>query len=243
MSLGAGSDTRYFRLRRANKHTNFAYHELDFKENNLNKIDRLQSPACVQAVRTLCNIDLSAAQIKGGTLALGDFNIHAIDLRQLTGEADWLDKTLPTLLISECCLIYLSPEESDAVLNYFSNQLWHVPVAVVIYEPFRSDDSFGRTMLRNLLTRGIVLQTIEKYSNEAEQRQRLTQRKLQARSADTNFIWENWISSSEKTRVDNLEWMDEIEEFVLLAKHYCITWGWRGFVNDELWQQLPSNKA
>lgn len=242
VSLGAGSDTRYFRLRQAGKHKDFVYHELDFRENNASKIARLQSPSCAQAVQSLCNIDLNSAQVRDGELILHDYNIHAVDLRQISGNTGWLDKSLPTLLISECCLIYLKPDEADAVLDHFAEQLPDVPLAIVIYEPFRSNDAFGQTMSRNLLTRGIVLQTIEKYSDEAQQRQRLKQRKLEARSADTNRIWNSWISDDEKARIDQLEWLDEIEEFVLLAKHYCVTWGWRGFEDQTSWQLLMSSQ-
>lgn len=90
------------------------------------------------------------------------------------------------------------------------------------------------------MTRGIVLQTIEKYADPQLQRQRLVDCNFTAKVADTEFIWSSWIADSEKERIDKLEWMDEIEEFVLLARHYCLAWGWRNYQDDKVWQALPS---
>lgn len=42
-----------------------------------------------------------------------------------------------------------------------------------------------------------------------------------------DFIWGRWVEEAEKERVAGLEMLDELEEWVLLARHYCIAWGWR----------------
>lgn len=240
VSLGAGSDTRYFRLKRDKKHDSFSYHELDFEENNKTKIGRLKTPQCLDTIRALCDVNLDNAETYESELLSSEYSIHSIDLRKLPEKLDWLDGNAPTLLISECCLIYLSPDEADSVLSYFFSMLAAVPTAIAIYEPFRPNDPFGKTMIRNLTTRGIVLQTIEKYADPNSQRQRLADRDFTARVADTHFIWSNWIAETEEQRIDKLEWMDEVEEFVLLAKHYCIAWGWRNYQDDVTWQALPS---
>jgi [phosphatase 2A protein]-leucine-carboxy methyltransferase len=106
-------------------------------------------------------------------------------------------------------------------------------------------------MVSNLTTRGIVLQTLEKYHDLEEQRRRLHDHGFGrqenrdrsgygAQAVDIDFIWGRWIDENEKDRVEKLEWMDEVEEFVLLAKHYCVAWGWRGFENENAWKQIPS---
>jgi len=240
ISLGAGSDTRYFRLKRDKKHANFSYHELDFEENNKTKIGRLKAPQCLDIINALCQVNLDTTKTHESELLSSEYSIHSIDLRKLPEKLDWLDANTPTLLISECCLIYLSPDEADSVLSCFSSMLAAAPTATAIYEPFRPNDPFGKTMIKNLTTRGIVLQTIEKYADLNSQWQRLADRNFTARVADTNFIWSNWVAETEKERIDKLEWMDEVEEFVLLAKHYCIAWGWRNYQDDAAWQALQS---
>lgn len=93
-------------------------------------------------------------------------------------------------------------------------------------------------MIRNLMTRGIVLQTIEKYADLEKQRDRLAMLGMEGRAMDCEEIWRGWVRREEKERIDKLEWMDEVEEFVLLAKHYCVAWGWREFGEDEGWRGL-----
>jgi [phosphatase 2A protein]-leucine-carboxy methyltransferase len=63
-------------------------------------------------------------------------------------------------------------------------------------------------------------------------------------AADINFIWNRWVDVAEKERVASCEMLDEIEEWILLAQHYCIVWGWRdsseGDVLGEAWSELQS---
>lgn len=42
-------------------------------------------------------------------------------------------------------------------------------------------------------------------------------------------MWEKWVSEEEKGRVAGLpgEWVDEVEEWQLLMRCYCLVWGWR----------------
>ena len=294
ISLGAGSDTRFFRLRRSEPELRerLVYHELDFESNTLGrKIDRIRSPGLRKAAREICGLDVGSDDVQvlanGSSLRSDGYCIHPIDLRTLARSQSPLsdvDITIPTLLISECCLVYLSPHDADAVLAYFASLFpTTTPLAIVIYEPIRSHDAFGRTMVSNLTARGIVLQTVEKYKDLLEQRGRLREvglgivrnRKAEsdqqegqeakgrggdeegvdakedgkggrreggAEAADIDFIWKHWISDDEKERVEKLEWMDEVEEFVLLGRHYCLSWGWRGFrqEEDEVWRCLTA---
>ncbi|KAJ9637035.1 carboxy methyl transferase for protein phosphatase 2A [Knufia peltigerae] len=257
VSLGAGSDTRYFRLKQARRDVAITYHEIDFEANTRRKVNQLRSPAFSAAAKNLAGVDMHAHQVEisddGAMLTSPEYIIHSRDLRQLPHQEaglTGLDTSLPTLIISECCLIYLPPDDADAVLRYFSNLFPSgTPLAIVIYEPIRPHDSFGKTMVNNLMNRGIQLKTLEKYAGLAEQRARLETHGFKSgeagtlggsRSVDVDFIWREWVDGGEKERIDGLEWMDEVEEFVLLAKHYCISWGWRGYGEDGNWRSLPS---
>lgn len=171
-------------------------------------------------------------------------HIHPVDLRTLSAssvndlELQGLDTELPTLLISECCLVYLSPTEADNVLEFFtkgvfpapsSSAMTSTPLGLLIYEPIRPDDPFGKTMVSNLALRGIHLQTLHQYASLEAQRERLKKHGFLdgQGAADVNFIWKNWIDEAEKERVSKLEMLDELEEWNLLAAHYCVAWGWR----------------
>jgi [phosphatase 2A protein]-leucine-carboxy methyltransferase len=102
-------------------------------------------------------------------------------------------------------------------------------------------------MVSNLASRGIFLQTLQKFENLAAQKSRLRSAgfTIIRRAADINFIWENWVNDDEKNRVARCEMFDEVEEWVLLAKHYCIVWGSREAeggegIFTEAWKDLPS---
>lgn len=141
------------------------------------------------------------------------------------------------MIISECCLVYLSPTEAVNVVSYFTRTLFpcsvgegpSTPLALILYEPIRPDDPFGKTMVSNLAARGIQLQTLHRYASLQAQTERLREHGLVSgqAAADVDFIWDKWVSDAEKQRVAGLEMMDEIEEWKLLAAHYCVAWGWR----------------
>jgi [phosphatase 2A protein]-leucine-carboxy methyltransferase len=176
-----------------------------------------------------------------------------LDLRELAKSNKALpcvEPDVPTLLISECCLIYLSPTDADAVLKYFTEMFPSTtPLGIVIYEPIRPHDAFGRTMVANLTARGIHLQTLEANATLEMQEQRLQRfgfggPKREDRdpgedgaiantdeggvgAIDLGYMWSSWMDYKEKDRVIELEWMDEVEEWILLMKHYCVAWGWR----------------
>ena len=59
---------------------------------------------------------------------------------------------------------------------------------------------------------------------------------------DVDSLWEQTISPEEKERVAALEMVDEVEEWRLLAQHYCVAWGWRSKddVNWLEWRGLKS---
>lgn len=225
------------------------YHEVDFPENNAAKIKAIRTaPVLQQALGNNGDVEISEA---GDALHSSGYHIHPLDLRELSKHASPssstttsdasigsptnplrdVDASLPTLLISECCLIYLSPEEADNVVQFFTKTLLPTkPLGLIIYEPIRPDDPFGRTMVSNLATRGIQLQTLNKYATLDAQRTRMREQGLNTGQAagDIDFIWQQWVSEEEKERVAGLEMLDEMEEWRLLAGHYCIAWGWRG---------------
>ena len=64
-----------------------------------------------------------------------------------------LDPSLPTLLLFECVLAYISPSASSQLLDWFIKFIKKSPSGVlgcVVYEMFGLNDSFGRVMVDNL---------------------------------------------------------------------------------------------
>ncbi|KAL5364697.1 hypothetical protein BJX96DRAFT_168501 [Aspergillus floccosus] len=244
------SHTRVFRLLSSDACPNLIYHEIDFAVNTAAKIRFIRAtPRLQQALGIIGGRDHDVTiSDAGDALYSTTYHLHPLDLRSLrrptpadaqeTCHLRGVDPSLPTLLISECCLVYLSPREAAEVVGYFTEGVFGrgghlpgegVPLGLILYEPIRPDDAFGRTMVSNLATRGIQLQTLNEYGSLGAQRRRLREQGFDSgqAAADVDFIWDRWVSETEKERVAGLEMLDEMEEWQLLARHYCVAWGWR----------------
>jgi hypothetical protein len=145
-----------------------------------------------------------------------------------------ISRQVPTLLISECCLCYLSVFDADRVIGLFSS---FIPkCGIVLYEPTLPETDFGKVMTQNLAMRGLSMPTVHSYPAFQSQMKRL---KILGMStiqgaADMDFIWENWVSAEEKERVNALEGLDEMEEWQLLARHYSVVWACREWGGDPI---------
>jgi len=241
ISLGAGSDTRFFRLPETDPRP--LYHEIDFGSNTSTKIAAIQHSPLLQSRIGPFSVDPS-----GTTLISSYYNIHALDLRSLTispsNTLPGINPQTPTLIISECCLCYLSPPETTSILNTLLTTILapSTPAALVLYEPIRPHDPFGQTMISNLGSRGIHLSTLKRFYSLAAQRLRLKTAGLVdgqgARDVEGLYYGrgdEAWIAPEERERIERLEWLDEVEEWKLLGRHYCVAWGWRGEVFSTAW--------
>lgn len=230
ISLGAGSDTRFFRLC-AGKH-NVIYHEIDFEENVIPK------RAAIRGSTELARMTVARENSSS-------YHLHALDLRDLTMKSPPvipdLESDTATLILSECCLCYLPPDEATSVLQYFTMNL-KADRAIVLYEPIRPFDAFGKTMVTNLSSRGIELRTLKRYYSLGAQRQRLRLAGFEdgQGARDVHQIWssDEWVSKSERERIEKIEWLDEVEEWKLLASHYCVAWGWRGDEFETAWGDI-----
>jgi [phosphatase 2A protein]-leucine-carboxy methyltransferase len=48
---------------------------------------------------------------------------------------------------------------------------------------------------------------------------------------DINLAHDRWMGKDELTRISKLELLDEMEEWRLLASHYCLAWAWKAVDN------------
>ncbi len=230
VSLGAGTDTRSLRLFASSNHRNITYHEIDFPE------------ICAKKLRTV-QITPDIRQVLQDPIAEDDGSwrseaqngnrlwCHGLDLRDLAQKEataiSGIRPDIPTLLISECCLCYLEVPTASAVVRWFEDQIPNL--GIIIYEPIKPDDGFGRMMVSNLAARGIRMPTLEEYKTSSQQESRLrTAGFEQAQHMMVDEIWDQWVPQEEKQRVDDLEGLDEVEEWRLLAGHYIVVWGWKG---------------
>jgi [phosphatase 2A protein]-leucine-carboxy methyltransferase len=228
ISLGAGSDTRYFRFSK-NTQYSFRYYELDFEDIVARKGSIIERNSDLQTI-------LDTSEERKLFLMPMDLrdNIPPGTNDDIFAEIDW---NLPTLILSECCLVYLDAEKANNVL---SSLLSRFPRAgVIIYEPICGSDPFGQMMIHNLAvglfakvvqtnvkkTRGIVLRTLVQYPSLDSQKARLSSLGMNVQYAATIlYIFNSWFPDRRR-KIESLEMLDELEEWNLLSTHYCIVVG------------------
>lgn len=76
-----------------------------------------------------------------------------MDIRNLPRSSSlppYLDQNLPTLFISECCLIYMDQESASNLLQWIVRVFGESSAGIILYEPIGGHDAFGKVMIRNL---------------------------------------------------------------------------------------------
>jgi [phosphatase 2A protein]-leucine-carboxy methyltransferase len=240
ISLGAGTDSRYWRLREKNLHLNVLYHEIDFPSVSAGKLTAIRRSVALSPAGASFNVlnrtepELEPDKVMWGFFRDPPYNsqgylFHPIDLRR-PFEVEKMLTNVPTLLVSECCLCYLSTEQAQGAIQYFTSLI--PTLGIAIYEPTNPHSTFGRTMSRNLSARGLYMPTVYSYPTLDKQMERLRDAGFSdaQNGADVLWLWKNWIPDAEKERISSLEMLDELEEWELLASHYAIVWGWRELV-------------
>ncbi|KAJ3785969.1 leucine carboxyl methyltransferase [Lentinula aff. detonsa] len=240
VSLGAGSDTRFWKLATGpRKDCLSKYIEVDFPEITMKKAMAIKKNKDLSAVLGVPE-DIKLEQ--GGTALFSPlYDLLPADLRQhpsvalgsltsVTGNAPpILDVSLPTLLIFECVLVYMSSRESNTLLHwfhaYFSSHGDGI-LGAIVYEMFGLGDSFGRVMVSNLKTRNVSLPGADPYATvESLPSRFLNLNYTSARALTLKDIRRNYIAPEEFVRISKLEMLDEVEELDLVLEHYAITWG------------------
>ncbi|KAI0696686.1 leucine carboxyl methyltransferase [Cerioporus squamosus] len=237
VSMGAGSDTRFWRIATGHRKGLLAkYIELDFAEITTKKAMAIRKNRELSAILGKPE-DVSLAN--GGTaLHSPVYHLLAADLRKppneslaplLTSPSDPLfSPSLPTLLLFECVLVYMSPEASRSLLQWFTDYFAVGPgvLGCIVYEMFALEDSFGKVMVNNLKARNVTLPGAKPYPTFDTLPNRFLQHGWDvARALTLKDIRREYIDPNELERISQLEMLDEIEELELVLAHYAITWG------------------
>ncbi|KAH0477223.1 MAG: uncharacterized protein KVP18_000856 [Porospora cf. gigantea A] len=220
----------------------FVYFELDFPEVLAKKTSLFMKH---EALRR--NVSDGDIDFNGGEFVRCDRErMIPCDLRDINSvdrkiKDAGLDPQLPTIFLSECCLVYLRPEESDAVIQWAS-EVVSAPSAFVTYEQVNADDAFGKTMMSNLAMRGCPLLTLRRYPTLETQRVRYENLGGYVVSvADMNWIYDHCLDLSDRLRIHSLELFDEIEEWRLVHSHYSIVVAVKGSKDDKrLADEVPN---
>lgn len=235
ISLGAGSDTRPFRVLK--EHKSVEYIELDFQRSTKMK------HACIglsEELSAVCGTEYVAHGSPEWYDKLEDgvnnpmYKLIPIDLTEidkLKSLLTTLSPEMPTLVISEAMLCYLESNKAHEVIQALRIGLPRGAMAV--YDPIGGEGNFGEVMVENLRMRNLSMPSLLEFNTLGKYKHRLIQLGVDnVLISDTYTLFEEWVSQEEKTRISKLEFLDEIEELKLLLEHYCLALGWWGFEWD-----------
>ncbi|KAH8087815.1 leucine carboxyl methyltransferase [Cristinia sonorae] len=247
VSLGAGSDTRFWRIATSpRKDILGRYIEIDFSENTTKKAMAIRKSKELSA---LLGQPEDVTLVGGGTgLSSPVYHLRAADLRSPPTESlasvlqsnsydgsPLLDPSLPTLLLFECVLVYMTPIQSSTLIQWFVDYFAQSSSTLggIVYEMFGLNDPFGKVMHANLKARHVELPGAAPYPTFASLPTRFTQHGFQHANAITLRDYRrSCVSSTELERISQLELVDEVEELELVLAHYAITWGCKTFGDD-----------
>lgn len=245
LSLGAGSDSRFWRLRNQWSGTwpVSMWVETDFSESTSTKAKRIASNV---RLSTLCGGNVSPSNHTSHSAHSQDitelysknYTLLSSDLRSTQDLIPKLKSALNpdgfTLILAELVLVYLSPSDSSTCLQHVMEALAPGPVMLVSYEALDLGDSFSRVMAQNLKARGLELlglagngsvqslaDRFEKLGFQSSASIDITSLRSTDLSAPAAFI-ERW--QEELTRIRRLESIDELEELHLVLAHYAVSW-------------------
>ncbi|KAK7488705.1 hypothetical protein BaRGS_00020002 [Batillaria attramentaria] len=217
ISLGAGFDSSYFRLKADRLLQDASFYEVDFPEVVKKK------HAIIQGHEELFSLLQFSGQddkiLPPIEISSLDYFLLGVDLTQLnTLEAALrlcgADFDTQTLLLSECVMTYMTRRCSSALVKWAGETFQDA--FFVMFEQINPDDAFGLFMRNHFHTVGSPLKCIASFPTLDSQNKRFLGLGWQVcKSYDLNEIYRHILSPEERARIETLDPFDEYEEFNL----------------------------
>ncbi|KAF4027230.1 hypothetical protein G4228_019487 [Cervus hanglu yarkandensis] len=250
LNLGAGMDTTFWMLKDEDLLPR-KYFEIDFPMIVTRKLHSIKlKPLLSKPILDLHSED--TLQMDGHMMDSTRYAIIGADLRDIPDLEEKLKKCnmstqLPTLLIAECVLVYMTPEQSANLLKWAANSF--ETAMFINYEQVNMDDRFGQIMIENLRRRQCDLAGVETCKSlesqvrgqrprcplvplanrerasslrRRENRERLLTSRWESVSAIDMMELYSKLPRAEVIRIESLEFLDEMELLEQLMQHYCL---------------------
>lgn len=229
INIGAGFDTLYWRLKSLYKVTNLnSFVEIDLPGVTARKVLSIRRKSKL--------LEYLGEDIKCNSSELHSNCYHLIsfDLRTISTSANapnefknklitqcGMDVNLPTIILSECVLVYLDNSSSSSVLRWLTDTF--KAIFLINYEQVNLDDKFGEVMLENLHSMHADLLGLENCKSLKSQEGRLISNGFSNAAAwDMSSIYHKFLPRAEIERIEKIEFLDEKDLLEQLLNHYCI---------------------
>lgn len=225
--LGCGYDT--LGLKTLSEYSKVSCFEVDFSDVIGQKSHAISSERRLLHCVSKDTVVSSTAEflIAEGLYKIGELTLLASDLRDVDSVTNMLiangfDPTLPTFILTECVLVYLSKDAATSLCNKLGSIL--TQAVWITYDMVTPEDAFGKTMVKNLKSASFDVPGIIDYPTLVSQEQRFLQCGWNdARSITMLNYYNSYIDEADKKRLSKLEILDEFEEWNLLMSHYSLT--------------------
>lgn len=251
VSLGCGFDTLYWRLADAG-HSVSSFVETDFAEITAKKAFIVNKVAALKRRVVDGGGGGGGASGGGGSSSLvvankgtdihgANYHLVAGDLKKFSEEGQLegklrdecnLDFASPTLVLSECVLVYLPPEKTAHILRWFTSKF--KTCFFVNYEQVNLDTRFAQVMIENLRRHQCDLLGKDACLSLETQRRRFVD--CGCAGAGAINVWRAYedLPHQVKSRIERIEFLDEFEIMKQLLEHYCVSWAWKNDAKDGL---------
>jgi tRNA wybutosine-synthesizing protein 4 len=229
--LGAGFDTLPLVPYTVNQHTpGLRTFEIDFQDVTNKKAEVFRSiPGIVELLSTGEVQPMISPKYK----RMGSHTFIGEDMRDAKRVVSalmecGLDNSVPTLVLSECVLVYMGKEHTVNLCRELAQYL-QADAVWMTYDMISPEDIYGRSMIRNLHAAGFEIPGIEDFPTLDDQKNRFLETGWDAaHSCTMRHYYDKILPAECKDRVSKLEILDEVEELNLLMDHYSVTIATKG---------------
>ncbi|XP_069503467.1 leucine carboxyl methyltransferase 1 isoform X2 [Ambystoma mexicanum] len=225
INVGAGLDTTFWRLKDDDL-LPLKYFEVDFPMIAARKLHNIKSKP--QLAKPIMELHCGESLVMDShSMDSTRYAIIGADLRNLPDMEERLkkfnmDTHLPTLLVAECVLVYMTPEQSAGLLSWAANTF--AAAMFINYEQVNMGDRFGQIMVENLQRRHCNLAGVQSCESLQSQKDRLLSTGWEnATALDMIKVYQN-LPQDDVRRIEKLEFLDEKELLEQLLLHYCLCW-------------------
>uniref|UniRef100_A0A3B4A1Q1 Leucine carboxyl methyltransferase 1 n=1 Tax=Periophthalmus magnuspinnatus TaxID=409849 RepID=A0A3B4A1Q1_9GOBI len=136
---------------------------------------------------------------------------------------------LPTVFVSECVLVYMSPTHSSNLVRWAS-EMFHTAM-FISYEQVNMSDRFGQVMIENLQHRHCTLAGVQVCQSLDSQKERFLKAGWEHADALDMMTVYGMLPQEDVERIERLEFLDEKELLQQLLQHYSICWATKDKLN------------
>ncbi|CAN7996726.1 unnamed protein product [Ixodes hexagonus] len=238
VNLGAGFDTLFWRLM-DDKAQFKSLVEVDLPAVTTRKVYyiRLRKPLLKGIVTEDDDVKVNSSDLHAGQYHLVGCDLRELDVFEAkVVHESGLDVSLPTMFIAECVLVYMSCDESSALLSWITRNFSHA--VLVTYDPVNMGDKFADVMVENLKRRNCLLAGLQACTTLKTQEERIRSTGWEACTAWNMSQVYHSIPAPELHRVEKLEMLDEQELLEQLLTHYCLCVAYKGGGSPSVFAKL-----